>query len=137
MQSPLLTIAARHLHYLLLIFSLIVLLRGHNEPGGGFIGGLVASTAFILSAITGSLEKKDQRKLVPHRWIMTGLLVCLFSGLLPLLTGKPFLTSLWIHAKTDWLGSLHVGTPLLFDLGVYLTVIGVILLMVYTLFEDV
>ena len=81
---------------LLLLFSVFLLLRGHNEPGGGFVGGLVAAAAFALYAIAFGVKRARQALLVkPMTLLGAGLLIALFSGLPAVLRGQPFLTALW------------------------------------------
>ena len=128
MNSIIIVTTARFLRPLLLLFSLFVLLRGHHEPGGGFAGGLLAAAAFSLQAITRSVGSARRKLRVdPHLLIGVGLLVAFASGAAGLLSGQPFLTGLW------W-GPL--STVLLFDVGVYLCVMGVILMIVFTLAEE-
>jgi multicomponent Na+:H+ antiporter subunit B len=137
MTSLILSTAARYLLSLLLVFSVFILIRGHNEPGGGFIGGLIAAAAFSLNAIafdaatTRRILRIDPRLLVP-----SGLLIALGSGIAPLLTGEPFLTGMWLTTSVPVLGGLTLGTPLIFDCGVYLVVLGVTMTMILTLAEE-
>ena len=134
-QSLILSTATRYLLPLLLLFSIFLLLRGHNEPGGGFVGGLVAAAAFSLYAIAEDVEDTRQiLKIEPYLLIGVGLLTATASGALPLFTGKPFLTALWFKQPLPVLGK--VGTPLLFDIGVYLVVLGVTLKIIFTLMEE-
>lgn len=135
MQSLILSVAARSLLPLLLLFSVFLLIRGHNEPGGGFVGGLVAAAAFALYAIAEGVAKVRQTLRVdPRVLIGAGLFVALSSGLLSLLQGKPFMTGLWYKQAVPVLGKL--GTPVLFDAGVYLVVVGIILTIILTLAEE-
>lgn len=135
MHSPILATAIRLLLPLMLLFSLILLLRGHNEPGGGFVGGLVVAAAFALYTLAhGEKEGRRMLRIDPLRLISAGLMTALVSGLLPLLVGKPFLTALWSTVPAPVIG--HAGTPLLFDAGVYLLVAGVALLIIFTLMEE-
>lgn len=120
----------------MVIFSIYLLLRGHNNPGGGFIGGIIASTGFIFYAIifgTDSLQKVI--KIKPQSFIGIGLLLVLVATLLPTLFSTEMLTGLWIKADVPVLGTLHAGTPLIFDTGVYAVVIGVILTIVISIME--
>ena len=134
-QSLILSTATRYLLPLLLLFSLFLLLRGHNEPGGGFVGGLVAAAAFSLYAIAEDVKNTQEiLKIEPRLLIGVGLLVATASGVLPLFTRKPFLTALWFKQPLPILGK--VGTPLLFDIGVYLLVLGVTLKIILTLMEE-
>ncbi|RPJ33685.1 MAG: Na(+)/H(+) antiporter subunit B [Verrucomicrobiaceae bacterium] len=105
------------------VFSIYLLLRGHNLPGGGFIGGLVLASALVLRAM---VDPKRVPKFDLIRLSGIGLLVALLSAVLPWLTGKTFFTGLW--GGQIWLpalGDLKLGTPLLFDIGVFLVVTGV------------
>lgn len=135
MPSLILSVAVRSLLPLLLLFSVFLLIRGHNEPGGGFVGGLVAAAAFALYAIAEGVAKVRQTLRVdPRVLIGAGLFVALSSGLLSLLQGKPFMTGLWYKQAVPVLGKL--GTPVLFDTGVYLVVVGIILTIILTLAEE-
>lgn len=135
MPSLILSVAVRSLLPLLLLFSVFLLIRGHNEPGGGFVGGLVAAAAFALYAIAEGVAKVRQTLRVdPRVLIGAGLLVALSSGLLSLLQGQPFMTGLWHKQAVPVLGKL--GTPVLFDTGVYLVVVGIILTIILTLAEE-
>lgn len=137
MTSTILQTAARVLMPLLLLFAVFVLLRGHNQPGGGFVGGLVVAASFVLYSISFGVEAARRALLVtPSRLLGTGLLVALASGLPGALAGRPFLSAVW---TTFAAGSavIHVGTPLLFDVGIFLAVIGVVLTIVFTLAESI
>jgi multicomponent Na+:H+ antiporter subunit B len=135
MTSLILSTATRYLLPLLLLFSIFVMLRGHNEPGGGFIGGLVAAAAVALYAIAFDLARARRLiRLSPRDLIGVGLIFTLLSGVLPLVAGKPFMTGLWSQQVVPVLGKL--GTPLLFDIGVYLVVIGVTLMIIFSLAEE-
>lgn len=135
MKSLILESAARALLPLFLIFSIFVLLRGHNDPGGGFVGGLVAASAFALYALAFGVD--SARKILtfsPHLLMAAGLLIAAVSGLVGLYFGDAFLHGLWLEQKVPVIGSF--GTPFVFDIGVYMVVVGVVLTIVFTLFED-
>lgn len=135
MRSLILAAATRVVFPLLLLFSVFLLFRGHNEPGGGFVGGLVAATAYALLALAGGVA--SARRVLPARpeaLIGVGLLTALASGLVGLAAGRPFLTGLWGDVSLPVVGK--PGTPVLFDAGVYLTVVGVVLLILLTLQEE-
>jgi multicomponent Na+:H+ antiporter subunit B len=135
MKSLILSTATRYLLPLLLLFSIFLLLRGHNEPGGGFVGGLVAAAAFALYAIAYDVPQARRALGIDPRTLMAvGLLAAAGSGGLSLVAGKPFMTGLWSAQEVPVLGK--VGTPLLFDSGVYLVVIGVVLMIIFTLAEE-
>lgn len=132
--SPILSTAVRYMFPLLLLFSVFLLLRGHNEPGGGFVGGLVAAAAFSFYAIAyGVPAARRTLGMDPSILISVGLLIAISSGLLGMLTGQPFMTSLWWELTLPILGK--IGTPFLFDAGVYLVVLGVILTIIFNLAE--
>lgn len=122
---------------LLLLFSVFLLFRGHNEPGGGFSGGLVAASAFVLYRFAfGAEEVQRALPVDPRAMIGVGLLVAVGSGSLALLAGKPLMTSLWARVRAPGFGHFDVGTPLLFDVGVYLAVLGVTLSIILPLAEE-
>ena len=136
-NSLILRTASLYVFPLLLLLSVFLLLRGHNEPGGGFIGGLVAAIAFVLHAIAYDIE--SARKLLhahPSSLIGSGLLIGAASGVIGLVAGDPFLTGIWIELNVPVVGATKLGSPLLFDFGVFLVVIGVTLTIVLTLAED-
>ncbi len=137
MTSLVLRTATRFLITLLLLFSVFLLLRGHNEPGGGFVGGLVAASAFALYSI--AYDVRSTRRVLhidPRTCIAIGLLVAVASALLPVFAGRPFLTGLWGYLGLPGRAALDVGTPLLFDIGVYLVVMGMTLTVILSLSEE-
>ena len=137
MTSSILQTAARVLMPLLLLFAVFLLLRGHNEPGGGFVGGLVVAASFVLYSISFGVAASRRALLVhPSKLLGVGLLVALVSGLPGLAAGLPFMTARWITVGTGG-SALALGTPLVFDVGVFLAVIGVVLTIVFTLAEAV
>jgi multicomponent Na+:H+ antiporter subunit B len=136
MDSLILRSAVRLLLPLLLLFSIFLLLRGHNEPGGGFSGGLVAAAAFALLTIATDVPTTRRTlRMSPRVFIGVGLLVAVASGAIGLIGGGAFLTGLWAELPLPGGAKLAVGTPLLFDVGVYLVVIGVVLTIVLSLME--
>lgn len=137
MTSVILRTATRLLMPLLVLFALFLLLRGHNAPGGGFVGGLVVSAAFVLHAAAYGVAASRRALLVDaSRLLGAGLLVALGSALLAVLTGRPFMTALWGRIGPREAG-LAIGTPLVFDIGVFLAVVGVVLTIVFSLIEAV
>lgn len=105
------------------VFAVYLLLRGHNLPGGGFIGGLVLASALVLRVMVSDRRVMKQDLIVLAG---AGLLVALAAAVLPMFLGLPFFTGVW--AGEIWLpavGKLKLGTPLLFDTGVFLVVTGV------------
>lgn len=133
MRSSILQTATRLLMPILLLFALFLLLRGHNEPGGGFVGGLVVAASFVLYALAYGVDAGRRALLVdPSTLLGGGLLVALSSGVPAVLLGQPFMTALWTRVGVGP-AVYDIGTPLVFDVGVFLTVIGVVLTIVFTL----
>ena len=134
--SLILRSTARFLLTLLLLFAVFLLLRGHNEPGGGFVGGLFAAIAFVLYALAYDPSAARQALMVdPRTLVGVGLLLAAASGLLPLVLGEPFLTGMWRDVHTP-IGEVHLGTPVFFDIGVFFVVIGVTLTIILGLIEE-
>ncbi len=134
-SSLILSTASKFLLPILFMFSFFLLLRGHNEPGGGFIGGLVAASAFALFAIAnGVSEAQKLMRVNPRYLIATGLLVALGSGVFSLFFDVTFMQSFWTDFKFPVIGKL--GTPLIFDVGVYLVVIGISTLIIFSMAEE-
>lgn len=137
MFSLVLRTAIRYLLPLMLLFSVFLLLRGHNEPGGGFTGGLVAAAAFALYALANGVRAaRSILQLDVHTLMGAGLLLALGSGLVSWLVGLPFLTGVWGALNTPWRVVIELGTPMFFDIGVYLVVLGVALMILLTLAEE-
>lgn len=133
--SPLLSITSNLLLPLLIVFSVYLLVRGHNAPGGGFAGGVVAASAFTLFALANGVESaKKKLRYDPKMIIATGITVILVSGLLSLFIGMPFLTGMWLDIPIPVIGK--IGTPFIFDIGVYLVVSGIALSIIFSLMED-
>ncbi len=136
-SSVILRMTARVLLPLLLLFSIFLFVRGHNEPGGGFVGGLVAASAWVLYAIAYSAgEARRALHVDPVMLIGVGLVLALATGLLGLLEAGAFLTALWVKVFVPGVGIVDLGTPVLFDLGVYLVVMGVVLTTILSLAEE-
>lgn len=128
--------ATNYLIPLLLMFSIFVLLRGHYLSGGGFVGGLIASIAFVLHSFAHTTkETLSLFRFSPKTLIPIGLSLSLVSGLIPIFSGRAFMTGLWLDEPIAVIGS--VGTALFFDIGVYLVVVGVALTILFTIKENV
>jgi len=129
--SVLLRQAILPLSGLLAVVSLVLLWRGHNLPGGGFIGGLVAASATVLLALAFGVERaRAVLRVPPVAMLAIGLAVAAAAGVVGLVQGEAFLTGNWVFP-----GGLALGTPLLFDVGVFLTVLGAVLHMLLRLIE--
>jgi multicomponent Na+:H+ antiporter subunit B len=136
MNSLILRTTARAMLPLLLLFSVFLFLRGHNQPGGGFVAGLMAAAAWALYAIAyGPQVARRALQVDPRIFIGAGLLAVLASGVIGLALGKPFLTGVWGYFDMPILGKMEMGTPVLFDLGVYVGVIGVTLTIIFAMAE--
>lgn len=134
-MTILLRSATTYLTPLLLLFSVFLLLRGHNEPGGGFSGGLVAASAIALVLVVQGVERARRLLPVHPRWLIGGgLAIALLSALPGFVLGIAPMAPFWTEREVPVIGKL--GTPLLFDVGVYLLVIGVVAAMFLRLSED-
>jgi multicomponent Na+:H+ antiporter subunit B len=129
-RSLILSVATRFLTPLMLAFSVFMLLRGHNLPGGGFIGGLIAATAFCLYvAAEGVAAARAALRVEPTTLAMAGVGLAVASGFWGLAARGAFLAGVWPFVTPDGAGGktgLPVGSVLMFDTGVYLVVIGTV-----------
>lgn len=116
------------------VIAVYLFMRGHNEPGGGFVAGLVLSTAFILQYIvSGTQWVEANMQLMPQRWIAAGLLTATATGLGSFWFGYPFLTTHTAHLDLPLLGEIHVASALFYDIGVFTLVVGATLLILTAL----
>jgi multisubunit Na+/H+ antiporter MnhB subunit len=133
MPSFILQVANRILVGLILVFAVYLLFRGHNAPGGGFSAALVAATGFSLFAIAeGAQPVRRALRIDPLLLVALGLGLAIGAGFWAAVAGLPFLTGLWWPSGS---AAPTVGTPLIFDLGVFLVVLGSILTLVLGLEE--
>ncbi len=125
----------RFLFFLVNVFALYLLLRGHNLPGGGFIAGLASAISLILLSLgIGLAELHRVMRFDPMRLATAGLALALGTGLIPVGMGRPFLEHFDGYLEhVPLLGRVHVGTPLLFDFGVYLVVVGITCKVIFVL----
>jgi multicomponent Na+:H+ antiporter subunit B len=139
MNSIILVAGTRLLVALFLVFSVFMLLRGHNEPGGGFIGGLIAATGFVIYAIAcGTTAARQALRVAPERIAMAGLGIALLAGVAAVLDGEVFFTGQWLFiGATETDKGLPLSTVLIFDVGVYLVVMGSIMSLSFALEESV
>lgn len=124
MNSLILNHVSRIVLPLSLVYSLYLLWKGHNEPGGGFVAGLVLSAGIAAFALPRGRDAT--LKLIPLSPLTIasiGIIFALISAVIRMPTGKSILTHYWFHLSE----TIHVGTALLFDVGVFLTVIGTVL----------
>lgn len=126
MNSSILQIAQKYVRFLLLSFALIALLRGHNYPGGGFIAGLLAGLSMVMKGFAYDVEVvARQMKISPEKFMALGLVLILASTLPALFDGASFMTGYWLRLAVPLYGELKLGTPLVFDIGVFFGVIGI------------
>ncbi len=138
MNSIILKMAANILKFLFLGISLWLLFRGHNHPGGGFIGGLIAGSALILSRMAfekDSVPDKPERK--ESIFLISGLSCVFISMVTGIISNEILLKGIWLKLNIQGFQEpIKMGTPVLFDVGVYLTVIGFIFLIYTSIMEE-
>lgn len=116
------------------ITAVYFFLRGHNLPGGGFVAGLIFSVAIIVQyMLAGTHWVETHLHLRPHRWLSYGLIIACTTGLGAWILGYPFLTSHTAHLTLPVIGELHVPSAFMFDLGVFVTVVGCTMLILVAL----
>lgn len=137
MTSLILRTATRYLFPIIMLFSVYLLLRGHNEPGGGFVGGLAAASAYTLYALAfDAAAARNLLRIDSRTLIGLGLLLSLGSALFSMVHRESFMTGIWgTFAITENL-KLKIGTPVFFDIGVYLVVLGVTLTIILALSDN-
>ncbi len=136
MNSVILQIASKYVRMILIIFSIIMLLRGHNLPGGGFIGGLLAglSLAYKGFAFTPDILEKEM-KIKPEFFLLFGFLLIFISMLPGLFIEGTLMQGIWFTIPFPYTEGYKFGTPFLFDIGVYFIVIGVTVMFLFSLIE--
>ena len=135
MESLVLRTSSRFLVGLILLVSVFVLMRGHDEPGGGFIGGMLGASAFALYSL--GLGVQSARRLLlldPRSYMAAGVSCLVLSAIAGPLLGEAMLTGLWWKQVIPGVGKL--STILLFDIGVYFSVMGTVLLILFSLSEE-
>lgn len=139
MNSIILIAGARLQVVLLLVFSAYMLLRGHNAPGGGFIGGLIAATGFVVYAIAcGTEDARKALRFDPGSIAGVGLGIALFAGVMAVFWGDALFTGQWLFiGATAESKGIPLSSVLIFDIGVYLVVLGAILSITFALEEAV
>jgi multicomponent K+:H+ antiporter subunit A len=124
-----LVVASRLALPLALTVGLYLFLRGHNQPGGGFIAALVVGIAFLLQYLAAGFDWSDKRQpFGEHALIAWGVLVAMATGLGALAFGAPFLTSTYGYFTLPLIGKFELASAMLFDTGVFLTVLGAVML---------
>ena len=117
-----------------LLFSLFLLFAGHNAPGGGFVGGLVAAAALVLRYIEGGpAAVRETVAIAPQQILGAGLAIAAITGVAPWLSGDQFLESFKVSIELPVLGTVKTTSALPFDIGVYCVVVGLMLMVLRTL----
>lgn len=136
MSNIILEKIARLLLRVIAAVSILLLLRGHNSPGGGFIAGIVLATGFIYYGIIFSSDNiKSIIYFKTRTWMGVGMALVLIAAVLPVFVGQVPLTALWYIGEWPLIGTMHIGTPLLFDTGIFIGVTGIILSIIITIME--
>lgn len=126
-RSLILDVTIRTVFDSAIVLSLFLLLAGHNQPGGGFVGGLVAGAALGLRFVAGGAEAVDRTLRVhPSAVLAAGLLLAAGTAAAPLLAGDPVLSQPLVSADLPLFGSVKATGALPFDIGVYLVVVGMV-----------
>lgn len=128
-RSLIIDTAARVVFHSALILSFYLLFTGHNQPGGGFVGGLVAAAAFGLVYVAGGIDDvRNLSRLRPWTILGTGLMLAAVAAMVPVFTGEGPLESGYIELDVPVLGHIKLISTLVFDIGVYGVVVGVVLM---------
>ena len=129
--------SVRVIFHAVLVGSLYLLFAGHNQPGGGFVGGLVAGSAISLRYLASGIEGvRAISRFQPWTILGTGVLTSGITALVPLLLGDPVLTSLGRDVEIPFMGTVYASTTIAFDIGVYLVVVGLIFMIFEAFGED-
>lgn len=132
-HDPILVTVSRAAFALIMLFALLLLWRGHNAPGGGFIAGLMTAAALLLHRMATREDVLRGRN--PATFIPVGAALSFLTGLVPYLLGKPFLKTDYGYITTPLTGEFEWATAMIFDIGVYLVVIGSALSIAYALID--
>jgi Multisubunit Na+/H+ antiporter, MnhB subunit len=134
-DSLILRTVVSFLFYLINVFAFYLYVRGHNLPGGGFIGGLGSALSVILLSLAIGVEGAQRTlRADPLRIATVGLLIAILTAMLPMLFGHAFMNQYNVKiGSVPLLGEVPVGTPMLFDLGVFLVVVGVTTKLIFVL----
>ncbi|WP_078552742.1 Na(+)/H(+) antiporter subunit B [Bacillus alkalicellulosilyticus] len=137
-NNVMLTTITKVVTFIILVFSVYLFFAGHNNPGGGFIGGLMTAAALLLMYI--GFDMKTVKKAIPFNFIhmiAVGLLISIGTGVVTMLYNDvPYLTQFDRYVDVPLLGTFHLTTALPFDLGIYLVVVGIALQIILTIAED-
>lgn len=129
--------AIKILVFIIMTFSIYILFAGHHNPGGGFIGGLIISSALVLLYITFDLQ--SVRDIIPvdfNQLAAVGVIVSILTGTASFLFDVPFLTQTFTYVNLPLLGKTELASAVIFDLGVYMAVIGTTMTIITSISED-
>lgn len=132
--SFMLRAAASVLLFILNVFAVYLLLRGHNLPGGGFIGGLASAMALLLYGLAVGFERAEaQLGFGPIKMAAIGLGLAVVTSMAPMALGQSYFEHTMLHLDLPFFGEVHAGTTLLFDLGVFLVVVGITVKIIFVI----
>ncbi|MBB6448798.1 multicomponent Na+:H+ antiporter subunit B [Geomicrobium halophilum] len=127
----------RVVSFLILAFSIYLFFAGHNDPGGGFIGGLMTASSILLLYLTFDKRKIDEMLPIDYvSLISAGLLIAFGTGFIGLFIGDPYLTQYFDYFTLPWIGEFELATAVLFDVGIYLGVAASALVIILTIAGD-
>jgi len=127
-------VVTRILMPIAIVVGLYIFLRGHNQPGGGFVAGLVVAIALLMQYMaSGFAWTQERKKIEYHTMIGLGVVIAALTGVGAWLADRPFLTSAFTYVHLPPIEEFELATAMLFDLGVFLTVLGAVMLMLYSL----
>ncbi|MET4561512.1 Na(+)/H(+) antiporter subunit B [Lysinibacillus parviboronicapiens] len=136
-NDVILQFTAKIVFFIIFFFSIHIFMAGHYTPGGGFVGGLLTSSAIVLLVL--AFDLKTVRTVLPFNYTYltaTGLLLALSTAAFPMFLGEPFFTHFFDYFDLPLLGKQSLHTAMLFDGGVYLVVVGVTMTIIQTIGED-
>ena len=138
-ESFILRAVAALLFFVVNIFAIYLLLRGHNLPGGGFIGGLGSALSFLLLSLAFGVEWTERALRIDSLQLaVIGLAIAVVSSMAPWIVGDPFLQQYnWKFSDLPFVGDLAIGTPLSLDLGVFIAVVGVSTKLIFMLARSI
>ena len=127
----------RIVSFLVLSFSIYLFFAGHNDPGGGFIGGLMTAASVLLLYLTFDKRKIDEMLPINYIYLIpTGLLIAFGTGFIGILFADPYLTQYFDYFTLPWIGEFELATAVLFDVGIYLGVAASALVIILTIAGD-
>jgi len=137
-RSLILDVCVRAVFHTVLLLGVFFLFAGHNAPGGGFVGGLVAGAAFVLHDVANDFDPARRKlRVSPETILGVGLLVAVTTGVIALFTGSELLESDSLTIRVPLFEHVKATSTLAFDIGVFLVVLGVVLTIVERLGEEI